>query len=198
MKTTEEQRVKIGFFRAAALLLAAALAGCGLSTKDVFKDESMDFSAIRTIAVMPFANQTRDMQAGERVRDVLTTMLLSSGAVYVVPPGEVSRGISRTGITEVAAPAAEDIVKFGGVVKVDAILTGVIREYGEVRSGTTASQVISISLRMIETQTGRVVWSASSTQGGISFADRLLGGGGAPMNLVTEKAVNEIIDKMFK
>ncbi len=51
---------------------------------------------------------------------------------------------------------------------------------------------------MIETQTGRVVWSGSSTRGGISFKDRLLGGGGAPMNEITEQAVDEILDKMFK
>ena len=84
------------------------------------------------------------------------------------------------------------------MIKADAVMTGTVREYGEVRSGTTVSQVISISMRMIEAQTGRVVWSASSTKGGISFKDRLLGGGGAPMNEITEKAVNETIDKLFK
>ena len=40
--------------------------------------------------------------------------------------------------------------------------------------------------------------SASSTKGGITFGDRLLGRGGEPMNVVTEKAVDEIIDKPFK
>jgi hypothetical protein len=53
-------------------------------------------------------------------------------------------------------------------------------------------------MQMIETQTGRVVWAASSTKGGITFGDRLLGGGGEPMNVVTEKAVDDIIDKLFK
>ena len=114
------------------------------------------------------------------------------------PPGEVNRGISRAAIAEAAFPAPEDIVKFGSIVKVDAVIIGVIREYGEVRSGNSTSQVISLSMKMIETQTGRVVWSASSTQGGISFKDRLLGGGGLPMNQITEKAVNDIIDKMFR
>ncbi|OGW40854.1 MAG: penicillin-binding protein activator LpoB [Nitrospirae bacterium GWD2_57_9] len=180
------------------LLLAVVLAACGPVATDVFRDESMDFAAIRTVAVMPLSNQTRETLATERVRDVFATTLLSTGAVYVIPPGEVNRGISRAAIAEAAFPAPEDIVKFGSIVKVDAVIIGVIREYGEVRSGNSTSQVISLSMKMIETQTGRVVWSASSTQGGISFKDRLLGGGGLPMNQITEKAVNDIIDKMFR
>lgn len=195
MKTT---RSIIKGRRIWAWLFVAGLAACAPGASDVFRDESMDFAAIRTVAIMPLANQTRETMAAERVRDVFITMLLSTGAVYVVPPGEVSRGISRTGIAEATAPAPEDIIKLGTVIKVDAIITGSIREYGEIRSGTSVAHVISMSMRMIETQTGRVVWSASSTRGGISFKDRLLGGGGAPMNEITEKAVNEIIDKMFK
>jgi hypothetical protein len=51
---------------------------------------------------------------------------------------------------------------------------------------------------MIETQTGKIVWTASSTQGGIGILDRLFGGGGQPMNKVTEKAINDLINKLFK
>jgi hypothetical protein len=51
---------------------------------------------------------------------------------------------------------------------------------------------------MIERSSGVVVWSASSTKGGVSVWDRLLGGGGRPMNTVTEKAVNDLLDKLFQ
>ena len=181
------------------ILLTVVIAGsaCRASTHDVFRDETMDFAAVRTVAVMPSANQTRGMMAPERVRDVFITMLLSSGAVYVLPAGEVARGVSRLGIADAANPSVEEIVKLGGVIKADAVIIGAVREYGEVRSGSVAAPMISISMRMVETQTGRVVWSASSTKGGVSLSDRLLGGGGTPMNEITEKAVNEIIEKLF-
>lgn len=184
--------------RALSWTLCVALAACAPAVTDVFHDANMDFGAIRSVAVMPFVNQTREPLAAERVRDVFMTMLLSTGAVYVIPAGEVSRGITRTGIGDPTAPAPEEIIKFGGVVKADVVITGTVREYGEVRSGSVTSQAISLSMRMIETRTGKVVWSASATKGGVSFADRLLGGGGAPMNEVTEKAVNAILDKLFK
>ena len=80
----------------------------------------------------------------------------------------------------------------------DAVITGTLREYGEVRSGPASANVISLSVQMMEAETGKVVWSASSTKGGISAADRLFGGGGKPMNAVTQEAVDDLIDKLFR
>ncbi len=88
-------------------------------------------------------------------------------------------------------------MKLGALLKADAVITGVVREYGELRSGTTSSNVISMSIQLIEAGTGRIVWSASSTRGGITFKDRLLGGGGQPLNKVTEEAVDALFDKLL-
>lgn len=165
---------------------------------DVYRDPNMDFGAIRTVAIMPFVNLTRDQLAGERVRDVFMTMLLATGGVYVVPQGEIARAALTAGITNPAAPTKEEILKFAAFIKADAVITGVVREYGEVRSGTTSANVISLSLQMIEAQTGKIVWSASSTKGGIGMKERLLGGGGEPLNDTTEKAVKDVINKLFK
>jgi hypothetical protein len=84
------------------------------------------------------------------------------------------------------------------MIKVQAVITGVLKEYGEVRSGATSANIISVSLQMMEIQTGKVVWSASSTEGGISIWDRLLGGGGQPMDKITQKAVGDLINRLFK
>ncbi len=173
------------------------LAGCA-TTGDIYRDPNMDFGAMQSIAVLPFSNLTRDNLAAERVRDVLINKLLSTGAIYVVPAGEAARGIARAEIQNPFAPSPEEIVKLGGIIKVQAVITGVAKEYGEVRSGTTSASIISLSLQMIETQTGKVVWTASSTKGGISIWDRLFGGGGQPMNVITERVVNDLIDKLFK
>ena len=96
------------------------------------------------------------------------------------------------------SPSPEEIVKLGPIIKVQAVITGVVKEYGEVRSGTTSANLISLSLQMVETQTGKIVWTASTTKGGISIWDRLFGGGGQAMNDITDKAVNDLINKLFK
>jgi len=178
-------------------LICIFMAACSGSGR-YYVDTNMDFGSVRTIAIMPFQNLTSEKTAGERVRDVFTNMLLATGQVYALPPGEVSRAALRAGITNPESPAVEGIIKLGSITHVNAVITGVVREYGEVRSGGATANIVSFSLQMIEAQSGRIIWSASSTKGGIGAKDRLLGGGGQPMNDVTEEAVNDILNKFFR
>ena len=177
--------------------LAIGAPVCEAQVTDVYRDSKMDFGSIQNVAVMPFANLARDQITAERVRDVFISRLLATEAVYVLPVGEVARGIAKTEIQAPSSPTIEEITKLGAFLKVDAVITGAVREYGETRSGTSTANIISMSIQLIETGTGRVVWSGSSTKGGISFWSRLIGGGGQPMNKVTEQAVDALFDKLL-
>jgi len=191
-------REKPKIHRWIALIFFLFSTGCATgSSRVVFRDQNMDFGSLQAVAVMPFTNLTRDNMAGERVRDVFMTMLQATGGVYVIPPGEVARGIGRLNLDRPATPTPEDVTKFAKIVSTDAVFTGTVKEYGEVRSGSSAANVVSVSLQMMEAQTGRLVWSASSTRGGVTTSDRLFGGGGEPMNATTQKAVDDLLDKLF-
>jgi len=179
----------------AVLVSLAACAGGG--GKDRYRDPNMDFGSIQNVAVLPFVNLSRDQQAGDRVRDVFVTALLATGGIYVIPTGEVSKGIGLAGLANPGAPSTAEVKKLAPLIKADAIISGVVREYGEVRSGNSTANVISISLQMMEVQTGRVVWSATTTKGGIGFKDRLLGGGGEPLNTITEEAIHDLINQLY-
>ncbi|MCU0251582.1 MAG: CsgG/HfaB family protein [Vicinamibacterales bacterium] len=183
----------------ASALVAMAISApvCTAQVSDVFRDARMDFGSVQTVAVVPFTNLARDQVVAERVRDVFINRLLSTEAVYVLPVGEVARGIAKLEIQNPSSPPPEDVVKLGAFLKADAVITGVVREYGEVRSGSTTANIISMSIQLIEAGTGRIVWSASSTKGGISFWDRLIGGGGQPLNRVTEQAIDALFDKLL-
>ena len=186
----------LGFAALSVITLAAGCAGAR-PAEVTYHDANMDFSLIQKVAVLPFENLTTTNTAADRVRDVFTTMMQATGSSYVMPPGEVARGIDRAALAHPTTPTAEEVVNLGKIVGVDAVITGVIREYGEVRSGSTSAGVVSISLQMMETQTGKVVWSAASTRGGVDAADRLFGGGGQPMDQVTADAVRDLLDKLF-
>ena len=181
------------------LLILVSLVACtsrrGVS--ESFHDPDLDFALLRTVAVMPFANLTTDKLAAARVRDTFMTSLFATGVVYVIPSGEVIRGIQRAGLENPVDPSPEDIAKFAAIIKADAVITGAVREYGQVRSGTTTANVISMSLQMFERESRKVVWTASTTQGGISIWDRLFGGGGRPIQDVTQAAINDVINKLF-
>jgi hypothetical protein len=164
---------------------------------DVFTEPNMDFGSLRAVAVLPFNNFTAEEFASARVRDAFSTMLLATGALYVIPPGEVARAMGAIGRIPREGPSSEQIKQLADALDADAIITGVVLEYGPVRSGSASANVVSVSLQMIEKASGMVVWSASSTRGGITVWDRLFGGGGEPMNAVTEKVVNDLLDKLF-
>ncbi len=66
-------------------------------------------------------------------------------------------------------------------------------------NSSISANVISLSVQMNETATGKIIWSASSTRGGIGWAARLLGtAGGAPMNHLTEQAVDDVVAKLLE
>lgn len=178
--------------------LLLMISACSGPSAPDYTNPQMDFSAVSSVAVLPFQNLTSDDQAAERVRDAFMGMLLATEAIYVLPPGEVTRGINRVAMRLPQTPTIEEITKLRGVLEVDAVITGVLREYGAVRSGSAEANLVSLSLQMIETQNGTTVWSASSTRGGITQMDRLLGSGGRPMNDVTTRVLNDLLDQLFE
>ena len=186
----------------ALLVFVSGCAKSNLNTKreakGVFFNELVDFASIQSVAVMPFQNLTDTEDAAERVRDVFMSMLLATEAVYVLPPGEVFRGISRGGMIDPATPSLDEIKSLAGILNIDVVITGVLREYQLVRAGASTANIISLSLQMIESETGTIIWSASSTKGGIKLTDRLFGGGGDPMNYVTLESVDDLLDKLFE
>lgn len=181
-----------------AVTMIVALSGCGGARAGRYQDEQMDFGAIQQVAVLPFQNLTRDQVAGERVRDVFANMLLATGAFYVIPHGEVVRVVQRSGVAAAATPSIEEVVKIGKGLQAQAVITGVVKEYGEIRAGNSSANVISLSVQMIETETGKIVWSGEATRGGVTFWMRLFGGGGEPLNVITEEAVSDVLDQLFE
>lgn len=186
----------------ALLVLAAnaAAGGCGTTrgARAVYQDPEIDMSLVQKVAVLPFVNLSTDDKAGERVRDVFSTMLQATGAVYVVPPGEVAKAVGRARVTQAQEPTVEEAIAVGKAVEADVVVAGVVREYGQVRSGNSTANAISMSVKIFESETGRVVWSGSSTAGGVTASDRFFGGGGEPMELVTEDAVRDLIERIYQ
>ena len=157
----------------------------------------MDFSAIKTVAVLPFQNLTGDENSANRATSTFQSMLLEGEAVYALPPGEVFRGVNKIGGNVQTGLSVSQIKQLKGVLDVDAIFVGTLREYGTIRSGSASANVISLNMQLIETSEGQIVWSGSATRGGITIWDRLFGGGTEPMSGVTEAVVDDLLDKLF-
>lgn len=171
-------------------LLSAGCAG-NITT---FIHPQADFSLVRRVAVLPIENLTREPTASAKVRQLLIIELLSSGSVEVVDVGEVARAIRMTGVSPPSSPANEDVKKLGEELEVQALIAGSVQEFSQGRSGGAPSTSVSISLRMIETDTGTVIWSSSVSKSGVGAMARLFGVGG---DSATERA-HELIQKALK
>jgi hypothetical protein len=181
-----------------SMLLFAAACSQHRGSQTTYFDPNMDFGLIQSVVVMPFENLSSSSKAGETSRDVFMTTLQAKVDLYVIPPGEVQRAISRTQPVNPMVPTEEEIVKLAANLEADVVITGTVLEYGQVRSGSASANVCSLSIRMFEGQTGRVVWSASSTRGGVTAGDRLVGSGGQPMNVVVSRAADSLVDELFQ
>jgi len=95
----------------------------------------MDFGSIQTVAVMPFINLTRRTWPAKG-SGCLHDDAPGDGGVYVIPPVRWGGGSPADPRTPGFAISGE-VVKFAKNVNADAVFTGTLSEYGEVRSGTS-------------------------------------------------------------
>ena len=174
----------------AAAALATATTGCQ-HRPTTFVHPQADFSLIRRVAVLPLENLTIDLTAGEKVRQLLIIQLLSSGSVDVVDVGEVSRGLRAAAVVSPTAPGTEEAKKLARELNVEALITGTVQEFSQSRTAGAPSTSVSLVFRMIETDTGQVIWSSSISQSGVGAMARLFGVGGES---ATERARELIAD----
>jgi len=162
---------------ACTLTLALTAAACRKRAV-TFINPQADFSLIHKVAVLPMENLTQEPTAGEKVRQLLIIQLLASEAVEVVDVGEVARGIRASGVTNAVSPGTEEVKKLGAELGVQALMAGSVQEFAQVKSGGAPSTSVSMVFRLIETDTGQVIWSSNVSQSGAGAMARLFGVGG--------------------
>lgn len=182
----------------AALGMILSLAACGGNRPTSFIHPRVDFSFFKKVAVLPFQNLTTDQFAPERVRESVAAQLLATGAMDVIEPGQVLLVMRQLNLQPGTPLGIEDLKKLGKALGVNGVIMGTVKEYGEVRSGSVSAPVVSISLRMIEVDSGTIVWSVSNTAGGISTTMRLFGIGSSTMSEVTRTVVRQSLDTLFR
>jgi curli biogenesis system outer membrane secretion channel CsgG len=171
----------------------AALAGCSANPKPTeFVNPRFDFGFVERVAVLPFENLSNDRQAGARATRLLITELLATGTLDVVEPGEVQAALGKFG-TRVVQPSHEQIVALGEGLGVQALILGTVTQSDLARAGSAAVPVVALDVRMVEVETGTVVWAATASVKGDSFGARVLGTSGQPISETTRRAVRRVL-----
>jgi curli biogenesis system outer membrane secretion channel CsgG len=183
----------------ATMVLGVVLvaAGCGGIRPTRFVNPDFDFGFVEKIGVLPLENLTTDRQSAERATRMLITELLSTGAVDVVEPGEVETTFAHT-VEGRGEPTREQLVAMGKELEAQALLIGSVAQSNEVRSGTVSIPVVTIDLRLVETDTGATVWAATHTERGSGAGAKFLGTGGEPISETTRKCIRTLIEELVE
>jgi TolB-like protein len=160
--------------------------------------ENADLSAFNRIAVLPLDNYTGDRFAGERVREILAVELLAQGVFEPAEIGEVNRVLKLQNLISMTTMGPEDIKKLGEALDVQALLFGSVVEYSERRTGTFRSPQVSLALRLVDVESGLVVWSVSDARTGMALSTRLFGVGEETFTEAVRKLIRELMRELLE
>jgi curli biogenesis system outer membrane secretion channel CsgG len=118
-------------------------------------------SSILRVAVMPFQASTELI--GVTASDLFVTELLRTGRYQLVERSQLSgvlseAEVSLSGLTEARA------IELGHMLGADGVIIGSVDEYGTMAVKGKSLAVVGLSVRLIDCNSGRVMWSASLSE----------------------------------
>jgi TolB-like protein len=180
-----------------ALLLALGLIFLyGCAQQQHFVRQETDIESIRSIAVLPFENFTKDDFADEKMRRIVITELLLRG-IDVIEPGEVTKLLNELNIRLLRSIKTKEIQKVGEILGVDAVMSGSVESFGISKGINVTYPEVTINLMLLETDSGNIIWSVRYSTGGASFWTRHFGAEGIPLSEAARKTGKEAIDTMY-
>jgi len=154
------------------------LISCGemSSTKKIsYFNWGVNLKKIKKIAVLPFQNFTHDKEIAKTVRDIVIAEILSQGIFDVVDPAFTDQVVFEEGIGKKLRFDKATLKRIGERLGVQAVLLGSVTYFKMERQGSYTYPVVGISLRLIDVQTGKIIWECKGMKNGYSFWGRLLG-----------------------
>ncbi len=180
-----------------ALWLAMFGAGCGGTGSGIFIHPGFDFSFIEKVGVIPFENLSGDQGAGARSTRYFLNSLLASESFDVVEPGEVSKALAKMSLVRTAELTEEQFVELGRELGVQGLFLGTVNESSSLRSGSTSVNVVTVVLRLVETETGSTVWSVTRSEDSQGFWSALLGTQQASQGEIMQRSLEKCLDTLL-
>jgi len=166
-------------------LLLYTVSGCASGERGYFIDEDVEINLLRRIAVLPFENNTQTKFVESRMRDVITTEILSRGIFDVVADGDVRRFLKDEVNGKPEAVDAKIARRMGSELGVEAFMTGSVDIYNENRNGSYTYPVVAVTLRLLDVRNNKIIWQASSSETGYGTWSRIFGFASEDFNQVS-------------
>ena len=159
----------VGLFTFAAVGAAALMQGCccGRSGKGAQFSEAVEgvnvfmepaqSKAIKRVAVLPFKAPTELI--GLSIADMFVTDVLKYNVYELVERGQIAKVLNETELALSGISNAR-AMEVGQMTGADGVIIGTVSEYEAVAYKGNKYPSVGISVRLIDSQTGKIVWSA--------------------------------------
>ena len=146
------------FFYLVLLILLSGCAGSSGGKANVVIGEGHE--SIRKVTVLPFKAATELI--GASVSDLLTTELMKTGRYEMIERGQLSAvlGESETALSGLTAGQAAQL---GKLVGANGVIVGTVSEYENAAQGGKTHPVVGVSARLIDSSSGKIIWSVNKT-----------------------------------
>ena len=146
--------------------------------------------------MVPFENLSTTQGSGAQATRYFVTSLLASDAFVVIEPGEVARALETQSLVRTAQLTEDQIKAIGRELGVQGLFLGTVSESASLRSGSTTVSVVTVVLRLVETETGATVWSATNSEDSAGFWSTLFGTGQKSRSEVMRKCLDGCLDTL--
>ncbi len=168
------------------VLLLILLSGCGPSMKpfvgkglygvgkagDQRFDYALTLGDVKNVkmAILPFDNLSKTQGAGKIMENYALVEFLKYSPIHIIDPGEVASVLSQERIRLATSISKETVSRIGKNLGVRFLMIGVVHEYDmQLATGAGGSgqiPIIAVSLRIIDTDTGDIIWAINAPRRG--------------------------------
>jgi TolB-like protein len=131
----------------------------------MFRSAIADDPDRRSIAVLPFVNDTGRRDAGEVTALRLLAPLVNSGLLEVVEPGVVRREMLSYRLGAGGGISLDDARVILELLNSDLVLSGTVRTF-EDAAGSSGAPRVDFSVWVLDRKTGELVWSSTASAEG--------------------------------
>jgi hypothetical protein len=154
-------------YLATIIILGGALAGCREGGPGGQESLAQPGAPVR-VAVVPFdSTGVQQENAAQLITDEVVTNLIGTGLFQVVEPGIVYQALADLGTRNSYGLDLATMQKLQDKIgPVRAFVVGMVGEFDTVQVGPDSYPAISVSARVLDAQSGAILWSGSASRTG--------------------------------
>ena len=171
-------------------LVSIFLSGC--ATVEPYDYSAFIASKPRSILVIPPMNDTVEVNAPYTFISTITRPLAEKG-YYVFPVAVIDTFLKENGLPTPAEMNDVPLDKLREYIGADAVLYTHINQWGQKYQVVSSKAVVSANLKLVDAQTGNVIWAANAEA--VQQSDNSGGGlAGALLGAIVDQVAGSLVD----